>query len=204
MTRRRALRAGGIVSTILAIAIAIHQPTLRAVARLMVVEGHTVEGALILPMSDPEKAADIYRSAAGYTLAVWRTPMTRIEQLALVRPEHERVVGTLTAHGIPLRDILVLEGVAEDFVAVGRSIASYFEQQRVPRERRRVIAVVASPWSRLRRDELNKGFAETGVELSIHPVAPTTFDESRWWLSGEGLVTYFDVYILWILRSLRS
>ena len=187
-----------LASLVAALALVVLVPlALRGLAAFMSVADPLVAGALVAPFADPAEAARLYREGLGSALVVWRTEPGRLERLGLMptRDEHWRAL--LEREGVPQDAIVSIERAVESDEDLGRALRTLLSSS----EADAVTAVVSEPWSRYVRRELRRGLGDAATLLSVHPVPPRSFDNARWWRSEAGLLTYVDVYVLWVLHT---
>ncbi|MBI4484037.1 MAG: hypothetical protein HY652_14255 [Acidobacteria bacterium] len=183
----------------------VHQHILTGVASFMTIRDPLEKADLILPLyheghTVPFSAADLYHRGYADRVALERTRPSRLERLGLLPPPHEVWRKVLEAEGVPAEAIVTIGSPVEDRRKRERPLATFLRS----RGKSRVIVVASAPWSRLSRNDLLRGLAGSSVEVRMYPVRPREFDESTWWRSRHGLVTYFDVYYLWLVRFLRD
>lgn len=145
-------------------------------------------------------AADLYRRGYADRVALGSTKPTRLEALGLSPPPHKTWRRILEAEGVPADAIVLIGSEITNDVELARAMAAFLGSRR----KTRLIAVASAPLSRISGYDLRRGLAGSPVEVRIYPVRPREFDERNWWRSRHGLVTYFDAYLLLVLRSMRG
>lgn len=200
---RRVMKQVWIGGLVLALALGLlHAPILTGIALFMTIRDSLEPADLIVPLYQegdtvPFAAAELYRRGYARQLALWRTRPTRLETLGLLPPPHEIWRRVLQREGVPPEAIVVIGSEIGNDERLSRALAASLT-------RGRVIVVASAPLSRLSRNDLRHGLAGAPIELRMYPVRPKEFDEGTWWRSRKGWLTYFDAYVLWLLRFLRD
>lgn len=204
MTTRPWTRRGVIAAALLAGAVAAHSPLLAGMARFMTVSTPLERADLVVPLyQDPDAvpaaAAAVLRDGYAPRIALHRRHPGRVEALGLILPRHEVWRRILEARGVPPAAILVVGRDIENDADLAAAITAALGPDRPGR----IIVVASAPWSRLASNSLRRAFADTAVDIDMHAVPIAAFNDSTWWKTQSGLVTYFDVYTLWLLRFFR-
>lgn len=182
-----------------------HGQILTGLALFMTVRDPLDQADLILPLyheghTIPFAAAELYHQGYAKRVALLRTRPSRLEALGLIPSPHEVWRQVLEAQGVPREAIITIDSRIENSETGPEAVAPILGHAR----KIRIIGVASAPLSRLSRDDLRHRLAGFPIEISIYPVRPRDFDEQTWWHRRKGWITYFDVYYLWLLRSLRD
>jgi hypothetical protein len=193
------LWVGGLL---LALALALfHAKILAGVAHFMTIRDPLEKADLIVLLYHagdvPFAASALHRGGYAPRLALARTRPTRLEALGVLAPRHETWRRLLAAEGVPATAIVTVGSQIANEEQLGRALAAFLGSGRV-------IVVASAPWSRLSLNALRRGLSGAPIDIRMYPVRPKKFDERSWWRSRHGWITYFDAYVLWLLRWLRG
>jgi len=199
----RPARVASLVAIVtVAAAVVFHGRVLAGVAGFMSDGDPLARADAILALTDSDRspfaAADLYRRGYAPQVLVARTRATRLEAAGLLPPRSDVWRRVLMHEGVPASAIAMVGRDLRDAVGVGRTLSS------PPLRYHRIIVVVFAPLCRIARADLRRGAASAPLEFVMHPVESDEFDRRTWWKSPHGVVTYFDSYVLWVLRFVRS
>jgi uncharacterized SAM-binding protein YcdF (DUF218 family) len=173
-------------------------PILTGVARFLTVHDRLEKADAIFvfggdPDVRPFAAAALYRRGWAPRVLVPGMETGRLAAMGMVPTQTELFTGVLHREGVPDSAVSVLEtpgGTTSttDDVAVLRA---WLRRTHA----RRVIAVTTDYHTRRARWALRRGLKGTDVRVTIYGTPSQQFDETNWWRTEIGLVTYFNEYL---------
>lgn len=201
---RRTLRRAAILAALVAALVLAHRPLLAGVARLMTVETPIERADAILPLYQdprtiPAAAATWLHRGFAKQILLYRPKLRRLEKLGL-RPRPQEIMRRLLeSQGVPPECIVEIGSDVDSASELVETLAGFLG----PNRESRVIVVASAPRSRLTWAPLQNAVAGRLIDLRLDAVAPAEFDERTWWNTREGVITYFDSYVLLLLRFVR-
>jgi len=192
------------VLIILLIPIAFHNRILDGIGCFMAVRDPIQKADIILVMDDeghtsPQAVADLYARGYAPTVVIPRLRLTRVEQLNITLHKHDLWRKVLVYGNVPTEKIVFVGEDLKDSVAVGGALSEYTRSNNI----KSVIVVTSPSFSRITRNDLLKGLAGQPLSIMMYPVRTRYFDEHDWWHTRQGVLSYFDAYLLWMLRRVQ-
>jgi hypothetical protein len=192
------------VLIILLIPIIFHNRILDGIGCFMAVRDPIQKADLILVMDDeghtsPQAVADLYARGYAPTVVIPRLRLTRVEQLNITLHRHDLWRKVLGYGNVPTDKVIFLGEELKDSTAVGRALGEYTRSNNI----KSVIVVTSPSFSRLTRNGLLKGLSGQPLNIMMYPVRTRYFDEHDWWHTRQGVLSYFDAYLLWTLRRVQ-
>lgn len=173
-------------------------PILTSVGRFLTVHDRLQRADAIFvfggdPDVRPFEAAALYRRGWAPRVLVPGMETGKLASIGMVPTQTQLFTGVLRHEGVPDSAVMVLTmpgGTASttDDVAVLRD---WIRRTGA----RRVIAVTTDYHTRRARFALRRGLKGMDVRVMMHGVPARGFDETNWWRSESGLVTYVNEYL---------
>lgn len=173
-------------------------PILTGVARFLTVHDRLERADAIFvfggdPDVRPFAAAALYRRGWAPRVLVPGMETGKLSAMGLTPTQTQLFTGVLRREGVPDSAVSVLQtpgGTTSttDDVAVLRA---WLRRTHA----RRVIAVTTDYHSRRARWALRRGLKGMQVRVTMYGTPAQSFDETNWWRSEAGLVTYFNEYL---------
>jgi uncharacterized SAM-binding protein YcdF (DUF218 family) len=195
----RSTLAGCALSLLIVIlAFALLAPILKDVANYLVVNDRLQPADVIFLLNSevntrPFRAAELYRQGLAPAIVIARSESPAIVKLGLVPNDTDISVAVMEKQGVPPAKIIVLPypgGVTSTFDEAA-TLKKYIETSHAGK----IILVTSVFHTRRARWIFEKALAGLPVRLEMAAVPYATFDQSNWWKSESGLITFNNEFI---------
>ena len=141
----------------------------------------------------PFRAAELYQQGLADHIVIARAEDTPPSEMGLYPNSTDVAVRILDELGVPDQDITVIQtdGGVTSTRDETRVLREYLEQH----ELRRVIVVTSAFHTRRVKWIVDKELSKSEVDIRLTAVPDTKFDETNWWQSERGLITFTNEYI---------
>ncbi len=177
---------------------ALRAPLLTGAARWLTVDDRPARGDFVYVLGGelhtrPFHAARLYRAGVAPRVVLARVRDLPATELGLFPNETDVSVRVLRRLGVPDSAIVVLRlpGGASSTAEEARALRDHLRRTGA----RRVVVVTNAYHTRRARWALRRGTRGVPAEILMSPARARGFDETDWWRSEEGLITYLNEYI---------
>ncbi len=141
----------------------------------------------------PFRAAELYKQGYAPQIVIARSEDTPAVELGLIPNDTDVSLGVLKKLGVPADKIVVLPipgGVTSTFDEAA-VLHKYVESNHIGK----VMLVTSAFHSRRAKWIFTRELADLPVSLEMVAVPHSTFDQTNWWRSENGLITLDNEYI---------
>jgi uncharacterized SAM-binding protein YcdF (DUF218 family) len=173
-------------------------PILKGVGNYLVVNDRLQPADIIFLLNSevntrPFRAAELYRQGLAPAIVIARSESPAIVKLGLVPNDTDISVAVMEKQGVPPDKIIVLPypgGVTSTFDEAA-TLKKYIEASHAGK----IILVTSVFHTRRARWIFEKALVGLPVRLEMAAVPYATFDQSNWWKSESGLITFNNEFI---------
>jgi uncharacterized SAM-binding protein YcdF (DUF218 family) len=174
----------------------VRAPLLRAAARFLDVSEspQAVDCVLVLgggSQTRPFVAAALVKAGLTKEVLVPTIGLSAEEEAGWRLPEHDLIRGALIARGVPAPQIVQLDGHVSSTYEEALALARYLDQH----PQRSVAVLTNSYHTRRARWIFQRVVAQRAAALHFLSAPSDGYDETNWWQSEAGFVTYLDEYL---------
>ncbi len=139
----------------------------------------------------PFAAAELYRKGFAPKVLLFEHKTDRITDLGLMPTHDELYRKVLELAGVPSDAIQRLPGLVDSSWDEAQSLRRFLSSHTA----RRVIMVTSAEHTRRARWVFRKALAGLPVEVRIAPARHLRFDETNWWKTDQGALTYLHEFL---------